>query len=320
MREARPDDAKLLHRLATAYKDNKQMNEARLVFERLHQLKPSDQQLLKEYKDATALTTMQQGGWGEAKSYRDMIKDTKEAATLEQEGKAVKTAKDVDSLIQDTLQKIAGEPGNINYKRALADLYIRAERLDEAFEVLDEAQKSLGGGDPQIDRDLANIRIKQFKAEIAALEQIGDAAGVAQKQEELDAFRLEDARERVQRYPNDLQFKFDLGVLLFEHGEFNDAIQQFQASQRNPKARIQSLFYLGRCFREKSQFDIASQQLRTAAEEIPIMDGTKKDILYELGQVSEAMGKSEDAAAFYKEIYSVDISFKDVASKIEQGV
>ena len=319
LREIRPEDTTLLARLAASYKDNKQMNEARMVYEKLHQMKPNDQDLLKQYKDATALSTMQQGGWGEATSYREMIRDSKEATSLEQEGKAVKSAKDVESLIQDTLQKLETEPGNINYKRALSDLYVRAGRLDDAYSVLNEAQEAVGGGDPQIDRDLANIHIKKINGAIDECVEAGDEAGAEEKRRELTTFRLDDARQLVQRYPNDLQFKFDLGVLLFEQGEYNDAIQQFQASQRNPKRRIQSLFYLGRSFKEKGQLDIASQQLTSASDEISIMDGTKKDILYELGQVHEAMGKTDEAVAYFKEIYAVDISYKDVAHKIEQG-
>lgn len=319
LREIRPDDTALLARLAASYNDNKQMNEARMVYEKLHLMKPNDQELLKQYKDATALSTMQQGGWGEATSYRDMIRDAKEATTLEQEGKAVKSARDVDSLIQDTLQKLETEPGNVNYKRSLSDLYVRAGRLDDAYNVLNAAQQAVGGGDPQIDRDLATIQIKKFNLEIDERVAAGDEAGAEEKRQTLKSFQLEDARNLVQRYPNDLQFKFDLGVLLFELGDYNTAIQQFQASQRNPKRRIQSLFYLGRSFKEKGQLDIAHQQLTSASNEISIMDGTKKDILYELGQVQEAMGNPDEAAAFYKEIYAVDISYKDVAQKIEQG-
>lgn len=89
LREIRPDDTALLARLAASYNDNKQMNEARMVYEKLHLMKPNDQELLKQYKDATALSTMQQGGWGEATSYRDMIRDAKEATTLEQDRKSV---------------------------------------------------------------------------------------------------------------------------------------------------------------------------------------------------------------------------------------
>ncbi len=87
--------------------------------------------------------------------------------------------------------------------------------------------------------------------------------------------------------------------------------------QRNPKNRVQALYYLGLCFKAKKQYDLAMDQLGTASAEILIMDSSKKDVLYELGQVSELMGDSAKAAEFYKEIYQSDISYRDVSQKIE---
>jgi hypothetical protein len=48
------------------------------------------------------------------------------------------------------------------------------------------------------------------------------------------------------------------------------------------------------------------------------MDGTKKEILYDLGQTYEKMGKEEEAISQFKLIYEVDIGFKDVGQKIEE--
>jgi tetratricopeptide (TPR) repeat protein len=105
--------------------------------------------------------------------------------------------------------------------------------------------------------------------------------------------------------------------MLFDNDYVNEAIQQFQMAQRNPKNRIRALYYLGLCFKAKKQYDLATDQLNTASAELLIMDKTKKDVLYELGQVSELMGNTEKAVEFYKEIYQADISFRDVAQKIE---
>jgi hypothetical protein len=49
-----------------------------------------------------------------------------------------------------------------------------------------------------------------------------------------------------------------------------------------------------------------------------LMDDMKKDIVYELGCVFEATGNIEKAVEQFKEIYSVDIGFRDVAEKIEK--
>jgi tetratricopeptide (TPR) repeat protein len=73
------------------------------------------------------------------------------------------------------------------------------------------------------------------------------------------------------------------------------------------------------CFKKKGQHDLAIEQLEKAAAEIATMDETKKDVIYELGEVSGLMGKPEKAAAYYKQIYQVDIGYRDVAEKIERA-
>jgi tetratricopeptide (TPR) repeat protein len=322
-REAQPDDIDLLYWLGGLYKDNGITDKARECFERIGTLRPNDPKAIKALKDAQATDTMKTGRWteaaGEVGGYRKVMKNAEEAQRLEQEAKAVKTSGDIDALIVELLGKIEREPNNINYRRALADHYTRAERLDEALATLKEADRISGGGDPQIDRAISNLRVKQFDAGIAALRAGGDEAGAQAAEQEKDAYLLSDAEERVKRYPNDLQFKFELGVLLFDHGQFLEAIQQFQQSQRNPQRRIRSLYYLARCFEQKGQFDIAAEQLEKASSELSILDNTKKDIIYELGVVYEQMGQREKAVDLFKQIYSVDISYRDVSERIEKS-
>ena len=49
------------------------------------------------------------------------------------------------------------------------------------------------------------------------------------------------------------------------------------------------------------------------------MDETKKDVVYEMGVLAEQMGRKDEAIAFFKEIYSVDIKFRDIAQRIESS-
>jgi len=107
--------------------------------------------------------------------------------------------------------------------------------------------------------------------------------------------------------------------MLFENDYVNEAIQQFQASQRSPKHRTMSLYYLAMCFKAKKQLDLAVEQLQKAGEELYTMDETKKDIIYQLGVISEEMGRRDKAAEYFKQIYAVDIKYRDVAAKVEQG-
>lgn len=318
-REHAPKDPKTVEWLAELYTQVDRMHDARLAYEELVRLKPSDPAALKKLKDATALDTMQRGRWNEATSYRDVMKDSKQATLLEQQSKAVKSSRDVDNLLDETRAKMEREPNNVNYKRAYAELLAKAERYDEALAALDQAQQTTGGADPQIDRLISTIRLDQIDKDIESFKAAGNEAAVAAKRAERDTFIFKDAETRVTRYPNDLQLKYEFGVLLYERGMLNEAIQQFQRSQQHPQRRTRSLYYLALCFKQKQQYDIAVEQMEKASAELQLMDETKKDILYELGTMYEALGKPEKAVSLFKEIYSVDIGYRDVEAKIESA-
>jgi hypothetical protein len=63
--------------------------------------------------------------------------------------------------------------------------------------------------------------------------------------------------------------------------------------------------------------DLASRQLQTAVKEKVVFDDEKKELIYALGCVYEKMGKTEEAIEQFKQIYEVDIGYKDVAAKVD---
>ncbi len=64
--------------------------------------------------------------------------------------------------------------------------------------------------------------------------------------------------------------------------------------------------------------DMAIKQFQKALGINPgIMDNEAKQIHYRLGLLYEKMGERDQALSEYKKIYEVDISYKDIAQKIE---
>ncbi len=319
-REHYPDNVPLLKALGQLYLKSGETKKARALFEHLGNIRPKDPEVLKAIKDAMALDSMSKDGWTEAaekgQSFREIIRDAGEAALLDKQAKSVKSEKDTDALISETLAKIETEPGNVNYYRALARLYLGAKDFDQGIATLQKAL-TVSPGDPELDQALSTATLQKFDHEIARLKESGDEAGVAQKTQERTAYAFENLQDRVQRYPNDLKLRYEWGYALFENDYIDEAIQEFQRSQRSPQHRQKSLYYMARCFRQKKQYDLAIDQLTLAASEIEAMDATKKNILYELGEICELIEKREDAAKFYKQIYQVDIGFRDIRSKVE---
>jgi tetratricopeptide (TPR) repeat protein len=321
-RDSSPDDISVLNWLGALYQKMGRTSSARECFERLCEIAPNDAAALKRLKDAMAMDSISGDGWEKASkeggTYRDILKSKDEASKLEKEAKSQKSDSDMDTLIKDLKEKIEKEPGNINFRRALANMYIKQRHFAEGIAALKEAIE-LNPGDPELERAVSNAKISEFKHRIDQLLAAGDEQGAAAIEHELVQFKFDDLQEKVEHYPNDLALRYDWGVMLFDNDYFNEAIQQFQLAQRNPKNRVMALYYLGLCFKQKGQYDLAMDQLKTASEELLVMDNTKKDVLYAQGEVAELMGDNKLAADFYKEIYQADISYKDVAQKIEQA-
>ncbi len=311
-------EVSFLRLLARLYIETNQPGGAKDCYAAVADLLPNDQLAIKNLKDAAALDTMKSGGWDNMKGdFRTKLKDKKEAILLEQQAKSVKGEADIDSLITERLKDIEREPQNMNFRRALADLYVRAERFDEALQALDEATQAAGRSDPQIERTASQIKVKKFDLAIAEAREAGDEATAAAQEKEKADFLYNDAIDMVKRYPNDLQFRYELGYQLYVRKQFNDAIEEFQLAQRNPQRRTRALYYLALCFTEKGQFDIAFEQLQKAASELTLMDETKKDVIYQMGLLAEKMGRTDEAIAFFKEIYGVDIKYRDISQRIE---
>ncbi len=311
-------DVAFLRLLAKAYMDANQPGGARDCYATVVQLRPGDQQAIKDLKDAAAVATIKTGNWDDTKSdYRKKLKDQKLAQQLEQEHKSVQGSSDTEALIKARLKDIEREPQNMNFRRALADLYVNAKRYDEALAALDDAIKAAGRPDPQIERQASAIKVKKFDAAIEAARAAGDSATADATQRERDDFVFSDAREMVKRYPNDLQFRYELGYQYYLREMDNDAIEEFQLAQRNPQRRTRALYYLSLCFSRKGQPDIAFEQLKKAASELTIMDETKKDIVYQMGLLADEMDRPDEALGYYKQIYESDIKYKDIQSRIE---
>ncbi len=292
---------------------------ARKAFERLGELRPGDQHVIKWIKDTSAMDSMQKGGWEEEGSFHSKLKDEEEATALEQAGKSQQNLSDMDKLIITQKRKLEQEPDNLNLYRPLADTMVKAGMLDEALEVLSQADEMTNHADPLIQRGISEITVKIYQHNIAILQEQGDEAGAQEQEAEMNEFLLEDAADKVARYPNDLGFKFEYGEMLFKTGELDQAIAQFQQAQRNPQHRIDALYLMGRCFKAKGQLDIAADQLRKAAEELPVLDDVKMNVIYELGEVLEEQGEMDQSLDYFKQIYAVDIGYKDVSAKIEAG-
>ncbi len=285
--------------------------------------RPNDGELHQALKDLSARKTLNEGGYGAIEggeaSYRDILRNKDEAVSLEQEKRVQKTEDVAARLIEEYEARLRTEPDNLKLVRDLAELYTQKKQFDRALQNYDRLKQAAMGGDPTLDLAVANTIVKRFDYQIAELNPFepGHAEQVAKLQAEKLDYQVAECQKRVEKYPTDLVIRFEMGQLYFQTGKISEAIQELQKAQSNPNKRIAAMSLLAQCFAKRKMFDLAARTLQNAIKEKIVFDDEKKDLIYNLGCVLDSMGKKEEAVEQFKLIYESDISYKDVAAKVD---
>lgn len=318
-----PGDKAAALSLASALGGSGQVTRAETIMAELQRAYPNDPEIAQTLKDLSARRTLDEGGYaaleGGKGSYRDILRNKAEAVSLEQEHREVKSEDGAATLVREYEQRLLNEPKNLKLLRNIAEIYAQQKQFDKAIEFYNRILAMDGIHDPSIEKAVSEIAVKRIEHALAQLDAAAPdyeqrAAALRQERQE---FLVQDCKKRVEKYPTDLQLRFELGVQLFNVGKISEAIQEFQKAQNNPHKRIQSLGYLGQCFAKRGMNDLAARTLQNAIKEKLGFDDEKKELVYALGVVLEKMGKREEAIEQFKLIYETDIGYKDVAAKVD---
>ncbi len=313
-------------------------NEAFLAGEEAVRLDPSDTALIAELKQLTAQRAITQGGYAEAAAaaetggFRRFVKDLDKQRELEAAESISGTADSQQIALEKARQEHLANPlspdavskygqllrrmGGDEAEREARSLYL------SAYETIGEYRfKALAA-----DLDIARLRRELRAAEEALAASPADEArqqAVAKRRKALlDRERTEFA-ERVAKYPTDRKLKIDLGRVLIELGEHEEAMGCFQVCKDEPKYRVESAHMLGRCFAASGWHQEATGEYREALEHL---DGTERErelpIRYDLMLSLMALARTEssvqharDAAEICSLILRRDIGFRDIRDR-----
>src|SRR5207302_4313832 len=215
--EENPRDVKLLHDLGQLYHQTGQSEDEVEIYNRISEIDPLDAAALRLGKDASARASMSTGGWTQAESYRELIKDKDVAVSLEQQSRMQLTGEALEQQIAELQARQQAEPQNIDVARRLGALCEQKDDIASAIKWYQRAVELTGGSDAGLIRKLSNLKMRGAEREIAAHEEFlaehreKDAAH-AKKTEELQAAKkkragilIEEVKKRLERNPTDLQ-------------------------------------------------------------------------------------------------------------------
>ncbi len=324
--EFHPKNENVLNWLAEVYAELGMGAKTLQIRQQIAAMHPDDMNKQQAVRAAAALATIEKGSLDQD-DFRKSLKDENQAIKTEQDDRIIRDVDDVKLLISEYEQAIAAGGASMETYRKLAEVYQRGNEHDKALENFNIVVEKMGTLDPHIDKAIEKSTVANFKKTIKQWEEyaVAEPDKKAESEENIALitsqsldFQLERALARVNLYPNDTELRFGLAMVYWEMKNVDDALQQFQIAQRNPHRRLTALVFLGRCFHEKGQNDIAVEQFEQAVSGLVAMNKEKMDALYHLAITCEAMGDKEKAAATFKQIYQANVSFRDVAERMEQ--
>lgn len=329
--EQNPRDVKLLHELGQLYHATGQSDQEVEIYNRINEIDPLDPTALRLGKDASARASMSTGGWTQAESYRELIKDKDVAISLEQQSRTELTGDSLDRQIAEAKAKQQAHPNNVDLARRLGELHEQKDDIESAIGWFQHAVDLSGATDADLIRKVSDLKLRAAEREIAALEEFlasyweKDAVHAKKTEELIEAKKkraeilIGEAGRRVARTPTEVHLRFELGELLVTAQRFREAVPELQRARQNPNTRLKATNLLGVCYSELGMLDLAMKQFEDAAKEILTMDAMKKEIVYNLGIVYEKMGERAKSLNCMKQIYEAEYGYKDVAERVERS-
>jgi len=324
--EHNPNDTKALQALGQLYEQIDDVEKASDCYEQILRVRPTDRDMELKLRDLAARKTIK-SGWdkvGERGDFKKVIRDGAQMEDRSGEEEVIRTDDDLQRNIDRVNKDIEDEPDNKQYIIQLGDLYRRGKLYDEAKAQYMKA-KGLDERDHSIDERLADLRIELLNNDIAALEdaihngnaQEGAPQRLKKITDERDAFQTEEYKKRVDLRPTDLPLRYRLGRMLYNAGEINAALAEFQQAAKFPRYGRSALTFCGLCLYKKAMYDMAVQMFEDALKGTVIVGHDEKGILYNLGLAAEKLGDLDKAEEAFKRIFNSDINYRDVKDKIE---
>ncbi len=306
------------------YESQGDFSKAQVCCEELVRLNPYDQDLSSRLKNLSAKAHMKASQIETVGAATEMVRDKKKAEELEKEQRIVRTEEEVKTAIAEAVQAIKANPNDrVNYVK-LGDLLAMQNNYKAAKEAYERAYKMQP--DFPLRERIGNLVLRWAESRLEAAQlqarQNPRNPALAERADNLRSeyaqMRRKEYEMRVKQQPTNTSYRYHLGIALYDTGDIDAAVSEFQQAVTDPKLKTRTLHYLGRCFLAKKIPNLAVNQFSRALDGITGITDLSKEILYDLGQAHEAMGEIQKAVETYEKIFESDIRYRDVSAKVMQ--
>lgn len=228
-----------------------------------------------------------------------------------------------DSLLSDTSES-APEPADIAPYRRLVDVALKMGQPRKIMETqLSYARVLQRRGfarkakavyqkvlekDPTNEEALSKVLSLQDNSEVDQSKLRDEFYEAGRTFQEAVWFRIDEAFEPY----------YDLGVLFRAEGLRDEAIIEFQQAIKGGGRQLKAFEMLAVSFLEQGDFGLAKEVLHQGLSIKKFLDNEYVGLHYNLGLAHEQMGDLAKALGEYEQVYILDITYKDVASRLRR--
>ena len=297
-----PKDATCNRLYAIALTDRGLIDQAITFWHRVEQALPNDDEAKRSIASLTVQKARSSGKFDEDDD------DTRRARLKTQQQQEL-------SLEQQLQRKIRSEPDKASHYLELAQFYVNEDRYADAEKLLAKAYE-LSDGDNDIREKWEDSQLRSLRQKISHTK---DPETKKKLQGEYFEKDMQFYKARVERYPNNLAFKYELGYRYMKTRRYAEAIRELQTAKNDPRRRGMCMLVLGECFQQIKQLRLATRHYEAAIQEIADHDGdNKKRALYLAGRLVLYLGELEPAEKHLSALAGLDFTYKDVAKLLDK--
>ena len=328
-RQRAPRNIKVLRRLGTLLYQQGIYDKAVRCFQEINTLKPDDREAGDKVREISAESHLKRSRMEQSQTFREQLRDENTTVNLEREQRMAVTSDERTAEAEKLKAEAMAHPEDAEGFVRWGDALFRAERFPDAeaayrkaFEISKKwpVREKMGNSRLRALEHIERAAIKKAEENAQDPQSLGARSEARRKRLE---FAIKEFDFRRKQHPTDMKLAMQLGLFYVEAGgepNIQQAIQQFQQAMSSPGLKVRAQHLLGRCFaNDPKTLDMAREHFASALTTLddPATDAAKS-LMFDLALVSEKLGDKVEALKWYKKIFSVDASYRNVAKKIQE--
>jgi tetratricopeptide (TPR) repeat protein len=206
----------------------------------------------------------------------------------------------------------------------LVNLHLNLDHFDKALEVLNQ-KLAVTNNDVAVQELIEDVHLKALRSKWIEADAKAKKSGKEADVNEVKAIRatlvereLQTYRNRCERYPNNLAFRFELGRRYQLNGSVSEAIRELQVAKADPRKRGVCMMYLGDCFYSIKQYALAMSHYEQAIQDIPDRDqDNKKKAYFKAGKLALGLKDLVKAEKYLTTLASMDYAYPRISDFLE---